>query len=161
MAARRDVITSLMTVSMVVSNELPIAVHIDCDLTSSASNTPPACCFSESKIPLVFGVDDLARHLRPFELRDCDFIRSALAERVLRRADVRFGAPVDFDKFHRGALLDGVRFDGRLRLLNEEFVFERDGIDGFNLRKLQVLALLNSGFVVAQRVIRAFGANVC
>ena len=50
MAATRDVTTSLMAVRIAVLNELPMAFHTDCDLVRSASNTPPACCLSESKI---------------------------------------------------------------------------------------------------------------
>jgi hypothetical protein len=38
-AAARDAITSLMTDSVVVLNELPIADQIDCDFVRSASNT--------------------------------------------------------------------------------------------------------------------------
>ena len=49
-AATRDVTTSLMAVRSAVLRELPMAFHTDCDLVRSASNTPPACCLSESKI---------------------------------------------------------------------------------------------------------------
>ena len=52
MAATREVTTSLIAVRIAVLKEFPMADQTDCDFVTSASNTPPACCFSESKMLL-------------------------------------------------------------------------------------------------------------
>ena len=65
-AATRDVTTSLMAVRSAVLSELPMAFHTDCDLSRSASNTPPACCLSDSKICRLWSRTNCAVRLAAF-----------------------------------------------------------------------------------------------
>src|ERR1019366_2948096 len=64
-AATREVTTSLMAVSSAVFREFPMADHTDCDLVTRASNTPPACCFSDWKMLWYWSVTSLRVDVAP------------------------------------------------------------------------------------------------